>query len=298
MDPFDEFQFKPLTDGLGFHKKSATLKEHVKSAGLVDEHLQELPTAIPRFSEDLVPKKPMSFNDVISSLEKAPPPKTQMKPSVGGKSFLEFSEPLPRTREPMKAMEVELPRAPTPPVQSPFPSQDLFRQPMPGFQKTKSSKEKASTGARRGAADSPQGRLVQANTSFSSALLDFVVVLAISLIFLAAMLSITKTDLSFVMRTMQSDRWAGLSGLAMFIAVMQMYVIVARTFYGRTLGEWTFDVQLGREEDQQDAYYPLRVISRSLVTTVTGLVIMPLFSLILRQDLVGNIVGVHLYQQR
>lgn len=298
MDPFDEFQFKPLTDGLGFHKKSVVLKDQVKSAGLVDEHLQELPTNAPRFGEDLVPKKPMSFDDVISSLEKAPPPKAQMKSSMGGKSFLEFSEPLPRAREPMKTMEVELPRAPTPPVQSPFPSQELFKQPMPAFQKAPSAKEKANVGTRRGAADSPQGRLVAASANVPAALLDFVVIVAISLIFLAALLSITKTDLGFVMQTMQTDQWSGFSGLATFLAIMQMYMIVSRSFYGQTLGEWTFDVQLGKNEDQQDAMYPLRVMSRSLITTVTGLVIMPLFSLILRQDLVGNIVGVHLYQQK
>jgi hypothetical protein len=39
-------------------------------------------------------------------------------------------------------------------------------------------------------------------------------------------------------------------------------------------------------------------MGRAAITTVTGLVILPFFSLLLRQDLVGNIVGVHLYQQR
>jgi len=296
MDPFDEFQFKPLTDGLGFHKKSTSLKEQVKTSGLVDEHLQGLPSSIPGLTEDLVAKKRMSFDDVISSLEKTPPPKSlSQKSNMAGKSFLEFSEPLPRTREPRKAMEVEMPRAPTPPVQSPFPSQDLFRQPI---KKTPATNDLAKVGTRRGAADSPHGRLVPTNTSVPSALLDFVIVLALSMIFLAAMLTVTKTDLGFVLGAMQTDRWTGLSGLVAFVTIMQMYLIVARTFYGQTLGEWTFDVQLGREEDQRDQYYALRVVGRSAITTVTGLVILPLFSLILRQDLVGNIVGVQLYQQR
>jgi hypothetical protein len=294
MDPFDEFEFKPLTDGLGFHKKTSSLKEHVKATGLMDEHLQELPTNAPRFTEDLVPKKPMSFEDVITSLEKTP----KKANSMSGKSFLEFSEPLPRARESMKTMEIEMPRTPTAPVQSPFPSQDLFRQPPATLKRTPSQKDLSNVGTRRGAADSPQGRLVATSASVPSALLDFVVVTAIALIFLAVALTITKTDLGFALRAMQSDRWTGLSGLAMFVAILQMYLIVARAFYGQTLGEWTFDVQLGRKEDQQDTLYPVKVMCRSAILTVTGLVILPLFSLILQQDLVGNIVGVHLYQQR
>jgi hypothetical protein len=196
-------------------------------------------------------------------------------------------------------MEVELPRAPQPPpVQSPFPSQDVFRQPMPAIKKAPSQKDLASTGTRRGAADSPHRRLVPATASFPAAVLDLVVVIAVSLIFLASLLAITKTDLSFVIRSTQTDRWTMISMSLAFVAIMQMYMIISRAFYGRTLGEFTFDVQLGREEDQRDAYYPLKVVGRSLITTVTGLVILPIFSLVLRQDLVGNIIGVHLYQER
>lgn len=302
MDPFDEFEFKPLTDGLGFHKKTASLKEQVKDSGLLDEHLQELPTSAPRMEEDLVPKKPMSFDDVIGSLEKAP-----FKPSMPGKSFLEITEPLPRTRETIKTMDVELPPMPSlsrAPVQSPFPSQELFRQPIPHpspaqvAPKPAAKKELANTGTRRGAADSPHGQLILTSVSIPSAVLDFVFVIAMSLIFMAGMLTITKMDLATVVHAAQTDVWAMASLIVAFIAIMQMYVIVARSFYGRTLGEWTFDVQLGRDEDQTEAYYPFKVIGRSLLITVTGLVLLPLLSLIARRDLAGRIVGVQLYQQR
>jgi hypothetical protein len=125
MDPFDEFEFKPITTGLGFQKKSS-LKEQVKASGLAEEHLQAPPTSAPR-DPATSPQKSMSFGDVISSLEKAP-----FKPAMGGKTFLEMTEPLPRSGDlPKRAMDVEVPR--TPPPQSPFPSQDIFRQPpMPG----------------------------------------------------------------------------------------------------------------------------------------------------------------------
>ena len=46
----------------------------------------------------------MTFDDVISSLEKAP-----LKPSLPNKSFLEMTEPLPRPKEKVKAMEKHKP---------------------------------------------------------------------------------------------------------------------------------------------------------------------------------------------
>ncbi len=83
----------------------------------------------------------------------------------------------------------------------------------------------------------------------------------------------------------------------LFVAVMQMYAIIARSFFGRTLGEWTFDLQIGRDEEQKLESYPLRIALRSLVTTVTGLVLLPILSLILGRDLAGWLSGVQLYRQ-
>ncbi len=34
MDPFEEFEMKPLSEGLGFHKKAVPLSEQVKKSGL------------------------------------------------------------------------------------------------------------------------------------------------------------------------------------------------------------------------------------------------------------------------
>lgn len=37
MDPIDEFNFKPITDGLGFHRKKVELKDHMKAAKVVQD---------------------------------------------------------------------------------------------------------------------------------------------------------------------------------------------------------------------------------------------------------------------
>jgi hypothetical protein len=304
MDPFDEFQFKPLTEGLGFHKKPASLKDQVKTSGLVDDHLAALPS-LP--ATETTTRKNMTFGDVISSLEKAP-----IKSAMADKSFLEVTEALPRTKpsEPkMKAMDIETPR----PIQSPFPSSDIFRQPakQPAGNPTQKNPTtslnqplqksqapaKQSTGTQRGATNDPRGKLTATAASVPAAFLDLFVVTAFSLIFLAALLSVTKVDLNVIVRAAQGEILTRISLGLVFLAIVQMYVVVSRAFYGRTLGEWTFDVQLGKSEDQDQTMYPMRVILRSLLTTITGFVLLPFLSLVIGKDLAGTWSGVQLYQQ-
>jgi hypothetical protein len=276
MDPFDEFEFKPLTDGLGFHKKTVNLREELKSAGVLHDELKGIPSSAPQGLFDETPsitgpsKRP-TFEDVLSSLEKTP---------LKRPAELEFSEPLPRDREVDK------------PVQSPFPRSEAFKGPNPtvpqtppapiGNEITKNKTKGKSTaqvsakagvdvGTRRGAADSPKRNLAPATVSVPSAFLDFVIVVAMSLIFLIMLLSITKVDLNVVLKNVTRDLMTQISLGVMFLSVMQMYVVIARSFFGRTLGEWTFDLQMGEDDQQKKESYPLRVVWRSLIINGTGI---------------------------
>lgn len=293
MDPFDEFEFKPLTDGLGFHKKSVSLKEGLKSTGVLEDEMQGIPMSMPKSlldeSHPHSRTKKHSFEDVLSALEKTPLARSAT-------SELQFTEPLPREQK-REAMDFDIPTAP---VQSPFPQPGAYK--IPGLKKapvtTGLTGEAVSVGTRRGAADSPQRKLMPTAVSFASALLDGIIVMALSIVFLIALLTVTKVDLSLVLNSLDKDRMTQISLAVLFVAVMQMYVIISRSFFGRTLGEWTFDLQLGRDSDQQSESYPLRVALRSLLNTVTGLVILPLLSSIFGQDLAGKLSGVQLYRQR
>jgi hypothetical protein len=299
MDPFDEFEFKPLTDGLGFHKKSVSLKEGLKNTGVLDEELMTVPDTLPNALLDDEPKKPLkkhTFEDVLSALEKTP---LQRK-----NTDLDFTEPLPR--EPKKhkksAMEIDMPRTP---VQSPFPRPDAYRGPKPGTPAVKpevknvpKKEEFASAGTRRGAADSPVRQLMPATISVPSAFLDFIIVLALAIVFLVALLTVTHVDLNVVIRNLSRDVMTQVALGIMFIAVMQMYVVIARSFFGATLGEWTFDLQVGKDEEQRYESYPLRIALRSFLVTITGLVLLPLISAIARRDIAGHISGVKLYRHR
>src|SRR5258708_4154209 len=102
MDPFDEFEFKPLTDGLGFHKKTVSLKEGLKNTGVLDEELQSVPMSMPKslLDDSKAPTKRHSFEDVLSALEKTPLARA-------GTPGLQFTEPLPREKNKQQAMEME-----------------------------------------------------------------------------------------------------------------------------------------------------------------------------------------------
>lgn len=281
MDPFEEFQFKPLTEGLGFHKKQEKLKEQVSKSGLVDEHLSAILPSSPKmeFKEDQIePVRKRSYEDLLAALEK--PVRTDFKKSPE----LEITEPLPRTKpntnNPTPALET---RAEIGSLSTHF-NQVL---------------ERPTVGVRRGAADSPRSpALVPAAVSIASAILDGVVVFAMTLIFLVSLLMVTKVDLLNVVLNTKSDLATQFSLFVLFVAVMQMYVVVARSFFGRTLGEWTFDFQMGTNAQHQKGTYPLQVAWRSLVIVLSGLFLLPLLSWIFGKDLTAKITGIQLFQQK
>jgi len=301
MDPFDEFEFKPLTDGLGFHKKTVSLKDGLKKSGVIDDELQGVPMSMPQslLEETARPSnRKTTFDDVLSALEKTPLARSSSTPD------LTFTEPLPRTENKKQALDFEIPPAP---VHSPFPQPEAYKNPL----KIPNHIEKVGTmvdlpkaakaekvGTRRGAADSPQRSLMPAAASIPSAILDGIIVFALSLVFLVALLMVTKVDLNVVVRNINKDIMTQTSLAILFIAVMQMYTVIARAFFGRTLGEWTFDVQLGQDKEQELESYPVKVALRALLTTVTGLILLPLISAVMGRDIAGSVTGVQLYRQR
>lgn len=282
MDPFDEFEFKPLTEGLGFHKKTMNLKESLKSTGVIDDKLDMIP-ALEHIEP--APVKRHTFDDVLSALEKTPLQRTQTLPPE-----LQFTDTLPRVKQ---AISVDVPvNSPSvPPVQSPFPKIETYK-------KVPSQKDMSSVGTRRGAADSPQSRLMPATISFASAFLDLIIVTAFALVFLSALLFVTKVDLGVVFANVNRDNMTRVSLGLLFVTVMQLYVVIARSYFGQTIGEWTFDLQIGQDEEQRLESYPLRIVLRSFLNVITGIILLPLVSALIGRDVAGQMSGVKLYRQR
>ncbi len=298
MDPFEEFEFKPLTKGLGFHKKSSELKRQMLEgvASSAPKTSYDLPEATPAMLEnepDLVaaePRQPQSqkeaYADLLKALEKPMSFETSSNPTEG----LEMTEPLPR-EESMTASTAE---GHLPDMNMPGVVESLKKS---GFEEKKA--ELFGKSISRGASNSPKIKVLEpASVGVAAGILDSIFVVALSLIFLVSLVLVTGVHLSSVVFNTQTDVTTQISMGVLFVAVMQMYVVVARSFFGRTLGEWTFDMQLGDDNQHKTSAYPLRVLLRSVVTIVTGVLLLPLLSFLFSKDLAGFVSGLQLYRQK
>ena len=331
-DAYDDFQIKPLTKGLGFHKKAISLSDEVSRSGMSQENSHKpIPGAPPdEFFDDLstgekrptTSKAKEALDKLMSGLNQSSNDATKAAASLDRdfENQVEITNPLPRApesdifsigskggsatasmntnSEPMVTPEPSIP-TPMPDVdpepERKAPSRPVVTGTLPI---PPSAKVREQVGTRRSAHDSPVGPLVPGSISLPSIVLDFVVVVALSLVFLVSLLSVTKVEVLSVAFNAQSDLATQLSLAILFVAIMQMYVVVARSFFGRTLGEWTFDFQMGDDRQHKSGFYPLLVAWRSLLVVLTGVVTLPLLSLIMRKDITAKISGLQLYRRK
>ncbi len=80
-----------------------------------------------------------------------------------------------------------------------------------------------------------------------------------------------------------------------FLLSFWLYLVVMRTFMGASLGEWSCQLRLGQPAQRIKTDYILKVIARTTIILATGIIVMPLLSLIFKCDLVGEITGLHVY---
>ena len=84
----------------------------------------------------------------------------------------------------------------------------------------------------------------------------------------------------------------------LYVVVLQMYILLSRSaLFGQTLGEWTYEIQLGDEVQRAKAIYPVQVVFRGLVFALTGFIILPLLSMLFSQDVVAKISGLELVKK-
>lgn len=237
MDLMDEFEFKPLTEGLGFNKRAQSIKKEIEESRIAKSHLgSELPT---------VPKSLIEKEILGSYPEKVQQRQTEKLVSdVIRNQFKSQLDSIVFDEKP-KVMSSSLPVV---------------------------------------------------SASFPAMMFDAIFSFAISLIFLIALVFVTRIDVLNIVRATSIYLTNQISLLVLYIAISQLYIVIGRTFCGQTLGEWAFDIQLGTKEEQREDRFPLRVLSRAIIVTLTGVIVLPLLSLILGRDLVSKISGLKLYR--
>lgn len=259
MDPFDDFKMKPLTKGLGFHRKVSKVIA---------------PEAAPREAAPTI-EEPMRMPLLTTPL----PRRNDMREI----QRIDFSPPEPQ-KPPLQRPPPEVPRFPNLP-----PSLTGEKRSQLDFIDRSEPRQESHKPSRP--------HLTPISFSLKSAFLDTLVILTLSLLCLICVLLVTQVELLSIVPDLQTDLTTQLSLGLLFIAIFQIYSIVTRSFMRRTLGEWTFDLQMGNHLQQESTVYPLRVAFRSFLVMLTGFVLLPLLSILVRKDLAGALSGVRLYKQ-
>ena len=251
MDPFDEFEFKPITEGLGFHKK--TTKARLDTTNVI------IGSRLPPIPPESKPR-PTPFNQ----------PEIQRPLFDTALTELDF--------EPTKSKK-----------QTPYPPKPTFELPdLTSLENIKPTNTKATFTVN-------QTRLVDVN--LPAVIFDSILVAGLVCLFTATVLLITQAELMRIIFSVPQDSMMVLCLGVLLLSVVELYLIISRGFFGRTLGEWAFDVYLGTKEQQQSIWYPFQVFWRSVVIAATGFILLPLISLLVGQDIPGVLSGVKLHSE-
>lgn len=285
MDPFEEFEFKPLTEGLGFHKKKAA------GAKFVKEEEQETFSS-QKFIRDqglsLLDENP-STTPLSATLPRKKSPNTSA-PSALMEETLDITSPsagavdeILKTLQKNRRMNIDE-EAPKNKVNAPT------------FTKHKVAPQKiAAKTAPVNIAHKEQPK--ETAWSFSAGILDTMLVVAASLLCMIILLVITKVDLIGNLTHPDAYGMIYLATFGIFATVSFVYLTANRVFLGYTPGEWAFDQQVGKDADLNTAAFSLRVIARSLLVIATGFILFPIISMILNKDFAGKVSGAKLYRK-
>lgn len=261
MDPFEEFEFKPLTEGLGFHKKKQASsaaqpeQETLKSPLLKDQGLE----LIEEGSSD--PLRPPLPRKKASAIPAGPGGLTE----VGGDGTVGTSAAVD---EILKTL-----------------------------QKNRRLDLDKTTSKQKFTATTTKEEFKKATWSFSASMLDAMLVVAASLLCMIILLVITKVDLIGNLSNPDAQGMIYLSTFCVFAGVSFIYLTVNRIFVGCTPGEWAFDQRVGKPEELNKASFSLKVVARSLLVVATGFIVMPLLSVLFNKDIAGSITGAQLYKK-
>lgn len=128
-----------------------------------------------------------------------------------------------------------------------------------------------------------------------AATIDTLIIAALSCFFMLCLSVMMKLGLKQALGfTLLRDN-ALITFLVFFIFCGWMYFISSRTLTGASIGERTCALRLGQPHERVKKSYLPRVIIRTTMTLLTGIITMPLLSLLLNKDVVGRITGLNIY---
>ncbi len=281
----EDFEFRPITEGLGFHKK---VKNESSERSEVSRELPSLDTEVDADIKARMESRRATLEKKVAEIP------FDFKSGSEGL----FSKPLPRTAQDVPQVQaaeaaIEVPRFHYPKLTKPNAKKDVIQKEVDLntiLDQVQIEDEETQ--------EQLKTKLELTGPSLLSLFLDFTMVTGLSLLFILALVGVTKIDVVSLVGQIHQDHGIQIGVILLVYAVSQLYLMISRGFFGQTLGEWSLDTQLGSQEDQNKISYPFKLILRSIILTVTGVVLLPLLSLLFGKDLTGKVSGLSLYRQR
>jgi len=122
--------------------------------------------------------------------------------------------------------------------------------------------------------------------SLTASMIDGLLLIAMSCVFLMVFIKIIKMPIT---RDLLADF------ASIYVVGSWLYMITTRFFIGSSIGEAACDLRLGRPQDRMSAWYFLRVVVRASLVVMTGIVLLPILSLVFGRDVPGVITGLKLF---
>jgi hypothetical protein len=261
-DPFEEFEFRPINEGLGFHRKQKTTAATNSTATT---------SSAPMKSAAL------DLGTGATSTSTAPTPAKNKTPS--------FNSPLPR------------PETSRPQIQVPTIEDDSISKAQTAVNDIlKSLNQKRQIDFVETTAKQKM-EYKKSKPQFFASVLDGMLIVSAFLLSLIVMLSITKVDLFMNLSHPQTSGMIYLATAGLFFAVYFVYMVVNRAFVGYTPGEWAFDQVCGTAEQSESLMYIPRLIFRTLLVAFTGFFTLTFISFLFNKDVAGQITGLPLMQK-
>lgn len=256
-DPFEEFEFRPINEGLGFHRKQKVASAHSATT-----------TSAP------------SARAVASS--------TTQTPSISAKSV--FNSPLPRA-------ENRTETSTRPQIQIPTIEDDSISKAQVAVNDIlKSLNQKRHMDFVESTVKQKM-EYKKSRPQFFASVLDGMLIVSAFLLSLIIMLSVTKVDLFMNLSHPESSRMIYVATIGLFLAIHFVYMVVNRAFTGFTPGEWAFDQVCGKPEQMDELSYIPKLMFRTIFVAATGFITLNFLSFLFNKDMAGQLSGVSLMQK-
>ncbi|WII71082.1 RDD family protein [Bdellovibrio sp. 22V] len=131
--------------------------------------------------------------------------------------------------------------------------------------------------------------------SWLASFIDALILISASCVFILAFSLIVKTSVGALFGGLAKSQHQAWTFAEVFFVCGWVYMVAIRSFMGSTIGEWACDLRLGQPHERLKSGYLFRVALRSTLILLTGIVTLPILSLILGRDIAGILSGLRLF---